>query len=209
MRPSTVCVVDSVQPGRIARHIIERRSVAAAGADQKAVGAVGANEGLGSGQRGARRPSRRLRARLERIVAMRALLQRRHDQRRAGHRALQHRMRRVALRQRGRRDRRKPDRLADEPAPGLLEHQSEFGEAKTESDRGRRNQDAEPAEFSGLAQPLGREARIAFTKSARDFRPRRADEFRGAVAQQHLLRCQMQVHDRLSSASIRHLSSAG
>ena len=96
-------------------------------------------------------------------------------------------MRGVPLRQCGRRDRCKPDRLADEPASGLFKHQSEFSEAKTEAIRGSRNKDAKPAKLSGLSQPLGRETRIAFTKSARDFRPCRADEFRGAVAQQHLL----------------------
>ena len=96
-------------------------------------------------------------------------------------------MRGVPLRQCGRRDRCKPDWLADEPAPGLFKHQSEFSEAKTEPICGSWNKDAKPAEFSGLSQPLRRETRIAFAKSARDFRPCRGDEFRGAVAQQHLL----------------------
>ena len=118
---------------------------------------------------------------------MRTLLQRRHDQGRACHRVFEHRMWGVPLRQCGRCDRCKPDRLTDEPASGLFKHQSELSEAKTEPIRGRRNKDAEPAKLSGLSQPLRRKTRIAFTQSARDFRPRRADEFRGAVTQQHLL----------------------
>src|SRR5580658_3901090 len=99
---------------------------------------------------------------------MRALLQRWHDQGRACHRSFHHGMRGVPLRQCGRCDRCKPDRLADEPPSGLFKHQSEFSEAKTESTRGFWNKDAEPAEFSGMPQPLRREAQIAFTKSARD-----------------------------------------
>ena len=126
---------------------------------------------------------------------MPALLQRRHDQRLACHRPFQHRMRRTPLRQRGSRDRRKPDRLADEAPPGLLEHQGELGEAEIEAIRRTRNEDAKPPELPRLPQSRRREARILLAKSARDLRPRRRDEFGGAVAQQSLLRCQMQVHD--------------
>ena len=96
-------------------------------------------------------------------------------------------MRGAPLCQCGRCDHCEPDRLADEPPSGLFKHQSEFSEAKTEAVRGTRNKDAKPAKFPGLSQPLGRETRIAFAKSARDFRSCRANELRGAVAQQHLL----------------------
>ena len=129
---------------------------------------------------------------------MDALLQRRNDQRRARHHPFQHRMRRAPLRQRRSRNRRKPDRLADEPPPGLFKHQGKLGEAETEAVRGTRDEDAEPPEFARLAQPCRREARLLLAKSARHLRPRRRDEFGGAVAQQSLLRCQMQVHERMA-----------
>src|SRR5678815_3144911 len=104
-------------------------------------------------------------------------------------------MRRTPLRQCGRRDGRKSDRLADQPAPGLLEHQRKLGEAETEAICGTRNEDAKPAELPRLPQSRRREARLLLAKSARDLRPCRPDELGGAVAQQNLLRCQMQVHD--------------
>ena len=59
-------------------------------------------------------------------------------------------MRRTSLRQRGRRDCRKSDRLADQPPPGLLEHQGELGEAETQAIGSTRNEDAEPAELPRL-----------------------------------------------------------
>ena len=132
---------------------------------------------------------------------MRAFLQRGHDQRRTRHHPFQHRMRRAPLRQRSSRNRRQPDRLADKPAPGLFQHQGKLGEAETEAVGRIRHEDAEPPEFARLAQPCRREARLLIAKPARDLRPRRGDEFGGAVAQQSLLRCQMQVHERDHSVS--------
>ena len=111
---------------------------------------------------------------------MRVLLKRWHDQSVAGHRALQHRMRRVTLRQRRRGNCRKPNRLADQRASGLLQHQSKLGEAETEAVRRTRHQHAEPAEFAGLAQARRRKARLTPAQAARDFRPRRGAECRGA-----------------------------
>ena len=141
---------------------------------------------------------------------MGAFLQRRHDQCRAGHRPFQHRMRSVALRQRGRRDRRKADRLADKSPPDLFKHQGKFGEAETETIRRTRHENAQPSEFSGLPQLLRREAYFALTKSTRDFRPCRASEFRGVVAQQGLLRSQMQLHESLPRPRwFQHINSAG
>ena len=106
-------------------------------------------------------------------------------------------MRRVPLRQGSSGDRRQPNWLADEPAPGLLKHQGELGEAETQAVRRTRNEDAKPPEVPRLAQTCRREARILFAKYARHLRSGRHDEFGGAVAQQSLLRCQMQIHDRL------------
>ena len=79
----------------------------------------------------------------------------------------------------------------------LLKHQRELGEPETQAVRRTRNEDAKPPEVSRLAQTCRRKAWILFAKYARHLRSGRHDEFGGAVAQQSLLRCQMQIHDRL------------
>jgi len=48
----------------------------------------------------------------------------------------------------------------DQPAPGLLQHQGEFGQAQTEAIRGFRSEDAEPAKVARLLQTCGRKARV-------------------------------------------------
>src|SRR6516162_6983064 len=180
--------------GRIARHVAKRGSVAPAGADEKAVGAVGANERLLSGQTERRVLPHHSSARREWVVAVGAFFECRNDECRARHYLCQHWMRRAPQPERSCRDRRKTDWLADEPAPGLFKHQRELGEAQTEAIHRTRNEDAEPPQFPRLPQPCRREARILPAKSTRHFWPRRRDEFGGAVAQQRLLRCQMQLH---------------
>src|SRR5271169_6980042 len=167
-------------------HIVQRGSVTSIGANQKAIGAIGTYEGLRSRQAERSVRSLCLGARFKQIVAVGAFLQRWHDQDRAGHRLFQLRMRRVPLRQSGCRNCCKPDRLADEPSPRLLEHQSEFGEAQTEAIYRTWNKNAKPPKLPRLPQPLRREAQFALTKAARDFRPGGTDELCGAVAQQNL-----------------------
>ena len=188
--------------GRIARHVAKRGSVAPAGADEKAVGAVGADERLLSGQTERCVLPHHSSARRERIVAVGALFERRNDECRARHHLWQHWMRCAPQPERGRRDRRKADWLADEPAPGLFKHQRELGEAQTEAIHRTRNEDAEPSQFPRLPQPCRREARVLPAKSARHLRPRRRDEFGGAVAQQRLLRCQMQFHAPIAARQL-------
>src|SRR5262249_54011806 len=146
--------------GRIARHIAQRRSIAPAGADEKAVGAIGADEHLLSGQ--TERPvlPRHLRARRKRVVAVCALFERGTDKSRPCHSRFQRGMRRAPQPQGRSRDRREPDWLADESPPGLFKHQRELGEPQTEAIHRAWNEDAEPPELSRLPQPCGRKARI-------------------------------------------------
>src|SRR6516165_646660 len=118
--------------GRIARHVAKRGSIAAAGADEKAVGAVGANEHLLSGQTERSVLLSHLRAWRKWVVAVGAFFERRNDECRACHHRFQHRMRRAPQPERSRRDRRKPDWLADEPTARLFKHQRELGEPQTE-----------------------------------------------------------------------------
>src|SRR5262245_47612670 len=66
--------------GRIARTVTRRGSIAPAGADEKAVGAVGANEHLLSGQTARSVLPRHSRAWRKWIVAVCALLERRDDE---------------------------------------------------------------------------------------------------------------------------------
>src|SRR6516162_7139258 len=80
-------------------------------------------------------------------------------------------MRPAPQRQGSSRDRRKPDRLADEPAPGLLKHQREFGQAEIEAIHRARNEHAKPPEFPRLPQPCRREARILPRKPRATFGP--------------------------------------
>src|ERR1700745_2384819 len=71
--------------GCTARHVAKRGSVAPAGADEKAVGAVSADEHLLSGQTERCILPRHLRARRKRIVAVGALFERRNDECRPRH----------------------------------------------------------------------------------------------------------------------------
>src|SRR5262249_45873211 len=108
----------SGQAGAMARHVAKRGSIAPAGADEKAVGAVGANEHLLSGQTERPLLHRHLRAWRKWIVAVRALLERRNDECRACHQRFQHWMRRAPQPPGGRRNPRKPGWLPDRPPPG-------------------------------------------------------------------------------------------
>src|SRR5262249_61472429 len=107
----------SGQAGAMARHVAKRGSIAPAGADEKAVGAVGANEHLLSGQTERPLLHRHLRAWRKWIVAVRALLERRNDECRACHQRFQHWMRRAPQPHRGSRDPPEPDWVAEEPPP--------------------------------------------------------------------------------------------
>src|SRR5205823_12720092 len=69
-------------------------------------------------------------------------------------------------------------------------------------------QHAEPPDLAGPAQSLQREAWILLAKCSCHLRTRRLDEFDGAVAQESLLRCQMQVHNvrmRVNSEGSAHV----
>ena len=191
----------------LARHIIQRRSVAPAGADQKAVGAVGADEHLPSGQtQRSVLPPACVRGR-KRIVAMRALLQRRNDQRRAGHHPFQHRMRCAALRER--QPRSPQARSARRRGPAGLPSTRASSVRPRPRPPPRPERGCRATRVRPPAAAARREAPILRAKSARHLRPRRHDELGGAVAQQRLLRCQMQIHAYRACPSGREGSARG
>src|SRR6516165_1359830 len=103
-------------------------------------------------------------------------------------------MRRASEPQCRRRYRGQPDRLADEPASRLLEHQREIGETETETIHAMRDEDTQPPELSRKPQPRRREARISVAKLPRNLGTRCRDELRCAFPQQSLLRGEMQIH---------------
>ena len=94
------------------------------------------------------------------------------------------------------RNRRQSDRLADKSASGLFKHQGEFGEAETEpicrcpEQECRANRVQPP-----VAAVPARSSDLCWRNPRATFGPAAADKFGGAVAQQRLLRCQMQFHD--------------
>src|SRR5262249_16935771 len=93
------------------------------------------------------------------------------------------------------RDRRQRDGLADEPPPGLLEHQGKLGEAEAEAVCVGGDKDAKPPELPRLPQSRRREGSCLRAKPARHLSSRRPGKSGRAIAPQRLLRCQLQVHD--------------
>src|SRR5579862_94695 len=182
--------------GRIAGHVAKYGPVVSRRADEKTVGAVGTDKFLLSGDTERFVLSCCLRARGERVDTVSALFERRHDQRLACDRPFQRRVRLAGLPERRGGDSCEPDRLAEQSASGLFEHQPELGEAKPEAAGGLRNENTEPPEVAGFAKPRRCKTWIVLAKTARHLRPRCSDKFGGAVAQQRLLLCQMQFHDR-------------
>src|SRR5579862_9025036 len=173
----------------------EHESVAAAGADQETISAVSAYKDLLSGQTKCSIGACGLGARCERVITLRTLLQGRHDKPVALHHALQLRMRYWRLRKHRRRNCREPDRLAHQTTARLFKHQSQFGKAQTKPVCRIRDENSKPSEFGSLPQPGPRETRILLARRTGHLGARSGGEFSGAVAQQALLRCEMQVHD--------------